>query len=126
MDIYEYGPGLVSVKNKIIPAVNIQVDGFPRCEGPDQHLYPIYFECSFETGIHWAVTHFEESSIICHPQCKEYIWSPGDIVTEVWSIETGASLRTGALDGRLGYVIFKSWEWFVAGYERQATPNERI
>lgn len=43
----------VKINDTIIPAVNIQVDGYPKFE--DGQWYNIYFEVMFEWGDHWVV-----------------------------------------------------------------------
>lgn len=43
----------VKINDTIIPAVNIQVDGYPKFE--DGQWYNIYFEIMFEWGDHWVV-----------------------------------------------------------------------
>lgn len=50
----------VKINDTIIPAVNIQVDGFPCVI--DGHNYDIFFEILFEFGISWSVE-IEEDGI---------------------------------------------------------------
>lgn len=52
----------VKINDTIIPAVNIQVDGFPKVI--DGHNYDIYFEILFEFGTAWTVSIFEDPDYI--------------------------------------------------------------
>lgn len=50
MDIFEHSSRSVMIGDRILPAVNVQVMGFPTAE------YPIYFELPFENGTCWGVS----------------------------------------------------------------------
>jgi hypothetical protein len=52
----------VKIHDTVIPAVNIQVEGFPKFCGED--WYGIYFEVMFECGDLWEVSQAREASYI--------------------------------------------------------------
>lgn len=58
MQIYDISGKLVDIGGNLIPAVNIQIEGFPKYVSHQgtESWYPIYFEVLFETGYRWEVT----------------------------------------------------------------------
>lgn len=55
--IEEYGPHAVRIDGVVVPAQNIQVDGYPRVI--DGHQYFVYFEIMFEHGARWVVEKYD-------------------------------------------------------------------
>jgi hypothetical protein len=64
MDVLEDLNNCVKINGVIIPAVNIQVEGFPKII--DGTWYPIYFEIMFEHGDLWVVEAMTNSEIVVH------------------------------------------------------------
>lgn len=70
MEITEFSDNAVKIGNRVLPAVNVQVEGFPtfvKFENPIVdigHILPIYFELLFETGALWTVTYHGEDILV--------------------------------------------------------------
>jgi hypothetical protein len=56
-------PNGVKINNTFIPAINVQVDGFPSwhphkwLNNASEAWYPMYFELMFERGDLWVITY---------------------------------------------------------------------
>lgn len=107
MDIFEYGPGLVSVCDRVIPVWNIQVDGYPKMEKcvEVEHFFPIFFECPFETGDLWVVTYYGDKPIKCHEMCY---WDDFELV---------------AHNGQIRVEMYDRW---VDGFENPAVKVDMV
>lgn len=64
----------VKIHDTVIPAVNIQVEGFPKFI--DHTWYGIYFEILMETGGLWVIEQYHPDAPI---QCECFaFWAEGD------------------------------------------------
>lgn len=69
----------VKIHETVIPAVNIQVEGFPQFV--DDTWYGIYFEILMETGGLWIVEQYHQDAPI---ECGSYpFWAEGDKEFEI-------------------------------------------
>jgi len=102
--IFEVGSNMVEINERLIPAVNIQVDGFPKLvtepNGAPYH-YPIYFEVLFEDGTNWCVETFST-------------------VNDPWVVINGISFGEPdkAYCGTYSIPVL-TWDAFLDHYDRQ-------
>lgn len=70
-DIEGIAERLVRIDDTFIPAVNVQIDGFPCVL--DGHLYNKYFEVLFEYGnVHWEVSCITEDGDLVEIEVEVY------------------------------------------------------
>lgn len=92
----------VKIHDTVIPAVNIQIEGFPKFVGDD--WYGIYFEIMFECGDLWEVS---QSTVNSHIEVTEFKNWVG------MARSRGGPGYTGAVE-----VIYPDdWEAFVEFYD---------
>lgn len=95
----------VKINDTIIPAVNIQVDGFPA--EIDGVYYNVFFEILFEFGSSWTVSVFEEPDMISVDVCRVLCENGNPVYIEI----EPASFVTNSLETFVAaYIAEVSWQ----------------
>lgn len=103
-------PNGVKINNTFIPAINLQVEGFPSWQpnmgviGATEAWYPLYFEIMFERGDLWVIT------------CGDNPEDPDKIMLEVhknWA--TSKNVDPSMI------LYFDTWEAFFKIYKGTAS-----
>lgn len=81
MDIQSMGGKVVQIGEVMIPAANVQVEGFPTTIGGTE--YPIYFEILFEQGVNWCV---DSSTTESDGEVAVEQYTHGNCVTHIWVV----------------------------------------
>ena len=108
--IAEVGGNMVSINNTLIPALNIQVDGYPKVEERLDLWFGIYFEIMFEDGDLWVV---DQGSAPGLPQ-EDHVF--------VEEIKNFAKEADRSVNGEL--MVFPDWAIFLEHYDRKRFPHK--